>query len=363
MDPLGAERVDSHRRDHRRVDAAGQPEHDAGKAVLVDVVAQAHDTSAPVGLLKVRQCCLGAIDAAPNASRLLPGDDLNRLLELRHLEGERAVTVKAEGATVEDKLVLRAVLVDVDHRQAGLDDAGKRDLLAHVGLALPVGRAVGDDEHFRTGLGKAFADLFEPDVLADRQAQPQSAETDRARKRPDLEHAQLVEDAVVGQLDLVTQRLDLSAIEERHGVVALALMRPRRADDHAWAAIGGLGGESLDRFAACVLERRLQHQVLGWIAGDEQFGQNEQIGARRGRFRPRLPRLLEIAVNVADDRIELGDGELDRIGQGCCHNGRFSPARDAGQSAPTPRVAAGKPACVRGQPWRTVRGGRGCRRG
>ena len=74
--------------------------------------------------------------------RLLPGDDRDRLLELRHLEGERAVGVEAEGAAVEDQLVLAAALVDVDQRQAGLDDAGERDLLADVGLALPVGRAV-----------------------------------------------------------------------------------------------------------------------------------------------------------------------------------------------------------------------------
>ena len=36
--------------DDRGIDAAGQAEHNARKAVLVDVVAEAHDAGAPVGL-------------------------------------------------------------------------------------------------------------------------------------------------------------------------------------------------------------------------------------------------------------------------------------------------------------------------
>ena len=39
---LGAQRVDRHRRAERRIDAAGEAQHDAGKAVVVDIVAQAH---------------------------------------------------------------------------------------------------------------------------------------------------------------------------------------------------------------------------------------------------------------------------------------------------------------------------------
>ena len=41
MDAPGTQRIDGHRRGDRRIDAAGEAEHDAGKAVLVDVVAQA----------------------------------------------------------------------------------------------------------------------------------------------------------------------------------------------------------------------------------------------------------------------------------------------------------------------------------
>ena len=39
MDAFGPERIDRHRRAERRVDSARQPEHDSGKAVLIDIVA------------------------------------------------------------------------------------------------------------------------------------------------------------------------------------------------------------------------------------------------------------------------------------------------------------------------------------
>ena len=48
---LAAQRVDRERRAQRGIDAARQAEHDAGKAVLVDVVAQAQHAGAVVGLV------------------------------------------------------------------------------------------------------------------------------------------------------------------------------------------------------------------------------------------------------------------------------------------------------------------------
>ena len=250
--------------------------------------------------------------------------------ELRHLEGERTVAVEAEGAAVEDQLVLAAALVDVDQRQAGLDHAGERHLLADLLLALPIGRTVGRDQYLGAGLGQAFADLLEPDVLADRQAEPEAAEADRSGQRPDLEDAQLVEDAVIGQLDLVAQGLDLAAVEQRDGVVALVLVRPGRADDDARAAIGGVGGQRLDRPAAGVLEGRLEHQVLRRIAGDEQFRQDHEVGAEAGGLGARFAGLLQVAVDVADHGIELGDRNADCIGQVSCHGCRCSPPASAG---------------------------------
>ena len=252
---------------------------------------------------------------------------------MRHLESQRAVAVESEGAAVEDQLVLAAALVDIDERQARLDHAGERHLLADLGLALPIGRAVGRDENFGTGLGQAFADLLVPDVLADRQTEPHAAEADGAGQRADVEDAQLVEDAVIGELDLVAQRLDLAAVDERDGVVALVLARPRRADDDARAAIGGLGGQRLDRPAAGVLEGRLENEVFRRIAGDEQLGEDQQVCPGSGGLRAGFAGFLQIPVDVADHAIELAGGDADRVGEVRCHGRRCSPAADGGQSA------------------------------
>ena len=276
---------------------------------------------------------MGPSTRAPSALPLLPGGERDALGELRHLKGERAVAIEAEGAAVEDQLVLAAALVDIDERQAGLDDAGERHLLADIGLVLPVGRAVGRDQHLGAGLGQALRDLLEPDVLADRQAEPQPTEADRTRQRSDLEDAKLVEDAVVGQFDLVAQRLDLATVEQRDGVVALALVRPGRADDDARAAIGGVGGQRLDGLAAGVLESRLEHQVLRRIAGDEQLRQDQEIGPGRGGLSARRAGLLHIAVDVADHDVELGGREAKGVGEICRHGRRCSPPADGGQSA------------------------------
>ena len=49
----------------------------------------------------------------------------------------------------------------------------------------------------------------------------------------------------------------------------------------------------------------LQNEVLGRITGDEELGENDEIGAEPPAFRVRPPRLRDIACNVADDGVEL----------------------------------------------------------
>ena len=68
-------------------------------------------------------------------------------------------------------------------------------------------------------------------------------------------------------------------------------------------------------------ERRLAHQVLGRIAGDEQLGEDDEIGALGGRLGARLAQLGGVAGEIADDRIELGQGDLQPIGD-CVRHGR-----------------------------------------
>ena len=153
-----------------------------GEAVLLDVVAQTQHAGLPVGGSEERKFGARRFDTAPAAFAPLPARKRHARLELRHLEGERAVGVQAKGAAVEDKLVLPAHLIGEDQRQSALDDAGDRDLHALIRLVAPVGRAVRHDQDFGAGLRQALADLREPDVLADRDADPDAAKVDRARE-------------------------------------------------------------------------------------------------------------------------------------------------------------------------------------
>ena len=154
----------------------------------------------------------------------------NRFLKCRELECQRAIGVQAERDAIEYELVLAADLVDIDRRKPLLGHARDRDVEPHVAFLSPVGRAVRHHEHFGAGLGKTFDDFRAPDVLADRNAEPHAAKVHRARHRPRREHALLVEHAVVRQIDLVAQRRDCAAVEKRKGVVELAVLDPRRAD-------------------------------------------------------------------------------------------------------------------------------------
>ena len=126
-----------------------------------------------------------------------------------------------EGGAVEDQFVLAAELVGVEHRQAALDHLPDHHLLAHVDLAAVVGRAVRHEQDLRAAFGQRLADAeIAPDVLADRDAEPHAAEIDRPRHvRAGLEHALLVELAIVRQVDLEALGDDLAAVGDDDGVV------------------------------------------------------------------------------------------------------------------------------------------------
>ena len=89
---------------------------------------------------------------------------------------------------------------------------------------------------------------------------------------PRRKHPLLVENAIVGQIDLETHRFDTAAVEQRQSVVELALLDPGQADERGRAAIGGVARQVLASRTASLLKRRLQHQVLRRIAGQEKFG-------------------------------------------------------------------------------------------
>ena len=113
--------------------------------------------------------------------------------------------MQRERRAVEHQFVLAADLVEIDQRQGMLGDARDREIEPRLVLVAPIGRAVRHDQDFGAGLGEALDHLLAPDVLADRDAEPNAAEIDRAGQRPGRKHPLLVEHAVIRQIDLETQ--------------------------------------------------------------------------------------------------------------------------------------------------------------
>ena len=158
---------------------------------------------------------------------------------------KRPVAVQRERRALEHQFVLAADLVEVDQRQPAFHDARHRDALANGELVAFVGRGVGDQQDFAAGLEDAFDRVGAPDVLADRHADAHAAKDDRPRRRPRREHALLVKNAIIGQIDLEAHRFDAPAVEERHRVIELAVLDPGQAHQRGGPAVGRLAREVL----------------------------------------------------------------------------------------------------------------------
>ena len=255
----------------------------------------------------------------------------NHFAERRKLEGDRAIGVERKRRAVENELILAADLIDIDERQFRLGDPRHGHVEAHLGLVAPIGRTIGHDEQLGAGLRQRFNDILVvapvgPGILADRQPKPHAAEAHRTGHRSRSKHALLVEHAVIRQVDLAADRLDLAAGQERIGVVELPRLDPRRADQHRGAAVGGLARERFHGRAAGRLEGRLEHQILWRIAGDEQFRKSDDVGAVARGLRARFARQLQIAGDVADDGVELRHGNGETIGRALGHGDDLSHA-------------------------------------
>ena len=259
---------------------------------------------------------------------------------------------------VKHELVLATDLVDIDQRHAAFGHAGHGDVEAHLILVPRVGRAVGHNHQFGTGFGQAFHHIFVvaplgPDVLADGNTNPHAAEIDRTGRRPRCKQAPLVEHAVVRQVYLQPHGGDDAAVEQAIGVVELAFVGPGRADQQRRAAAPSFTRKLFDLSTASRLERRLEHEVLGWVAGQEKLGQRQNIGTGTGGLETRAACLVGIAGNVADDGIELADCDSQPVAGPRIHNlglarralGRQSP-HSGGQISPKRSASASSQAAA-----------------
>ena len=230
------------------------------------------------------------------------------------MPGERCIGIEDEGRAVENSLALSTDLVEIDQRQAALGDAADGDVESLLGVAPPVRGAVRGKQQLGPGLGEALDYVARPDVVTDRNAQPHAADDDRTRQQAGLEHAPFVEYAAVRQINLETHRRDRAFIEQRIGVMEKAPLHPRQPDENGRPAICGLTRERFARLAAGVLERRLEHEALRRIAGQEKLRQHDKVRAEPRGLGARRPNFGGVAGDAADRRVQLGERDPDGIG-------------------------------------------------
>src|SRR5262249_5790491 len=157
------------------------------------------------------------------------------------------------------------------------------------------------------------------DALEGRKPKPRAGEAARPRQGAGNDHPLLVEHAVIRQIDLEPHRRDRALVEHAIGVVKLAVCEPRRADQHGRTAVGGLARKLLDLGPACGLERRLEHEILGRIAGQKQVRQRHKVSAVALSVRARSARLLGVAGDVTHGRIELRNRDRKTVGWARVH--------------------------------------------
>ena len=196
---VGAERVDRDGEHERRIDAAGQADDDARKAVLADVVAHPRDERGPGLPLDLGD----GGDLAPKAAVGRQFNDASRFLEHRRTRRDTALGVDRERPAVEHDLVLAAHEVAVEQRHGSRARALGHALFALGELAEMKRRGVEHAQHLRTGRLGARGRLVEPGVLADREAETQAADLEHDRPvasvAPGGEVAPFVEHLVVRQ--------------------------------------------------------------------------------------------------------------------------------------------------------------------
>ena len=225
------------------------------------------------------------------------------LLEPRRPRDDLACVVEDDRVPVEDELVLSADEVAEREERARVARAGHEHLLALLRLAdVERGRGQVHEElrSRQSEVGCGGSRL--PDVLADRRADERVAEAQHQEVAALGEVAMLVEDAVVREELLPVDAADLPVRAHRARVRQVAV-EPRRPDEGHEAAGGGR--RLLERLASGVQEPGAEQQVLGRVPGDRELGEEDEVGAGPPRVAERVHDLVPVAVEVADDDVQL----------------------------------------------------------
>ena len=211
--------------------------------------------------------------------------------------------IEDDAVAVEDQLVLAAHGVDPGHERAVVGGAPADHLLARPPLAVVVRRAVDVDQKLRAVVRlPGHRPGGKPAVLTNREADARAVELEDGAAVTGLEIALLVEDAVVGQEDLVEDGLDLAVVEERRRVedVAVLIDEP----DHSRDASGG-SRDPLQLREVVAHERGLEDQVFRRVAGKHKLGEADEVGAGPPSPLDPVHDQPGIAGKIADSRVDL----------------------------------------------------------
>jgi hypothetical protein len=145
-----------------------------------------------------------------------------------------------------------------------------------------------------------------PDVLADRDPDRRVTRLQQDQVTSLAEVAVLVEDPVIRKEVLAVDRLHAPVGAHRARVREVAV-EPRGADERG--DVRALARDLVERRARGADEPGPQEQILGRIAGRRELGEEHEVGPRLARVRQVREDLRPVAVEVADDAIDLRERE------------------------------------------------------
>ena len=171
--------------------------------------------------------------------------------------------------------------------------------------------------------------LLHPEVFADGEPEPPAPapplQLQHRRLIAGAEIAPLIEDVVAGQQLLAGDDPPAAALHQRQGVVEVGLVGAdqRLGNAHQQGEIRRQGcREAIEGDVLPFDQGRPQQQIPRRIAPQRQLRGEHQIGPALGRLMADRQDAAGVAVEVAHQGIELGQGEAHRGGGGAQGAGR-----------------------------------------
>lgn len=289
-----------------------RPIQNLAEPVLPAIVAAAADNRTPA---QARLAFIGFRRPFPRCEascRRIEIGDQQVIFERTCGDMDRAVGIGEHRSAVIDHRILAADEIDIGQGDAGLGHPHRQQLVAPRVLAVLERRGIRHDHDFGTVGDRIGQWLGKPEILADDDANLDGVDLDNTRSAIgiDLEISALVEHGIVRQLAFAISRLDMTAAQHADRVVddrAGRLWPSHHRDDPVH-----IGSQRLHRGFACGQETWTQQQILGRIAAEGEFGENDEVGAMPvTRFRDQRGDALRVVSDGTNGEVELGEGDAD----------------------------------------------------